>query len=464
VLTSPLSNKATRIGIFAGLCWLYICIHLNRQIFAVLAESVKSDLRIGDASLGTLTGSAFSMVYALLGLYFGRVADVADRLALVRIGAVVWSLASLGAAFAPQYSGLIGARAGVAAGEAIATAAAISLMAELAGERYRARATSLFFSCAFIGAGLAAILGGAVIHHFRGSASVVGWRAALVAAGIPGLVGALYLGFFRWETQILHRPAPWSGALSVTAVLLAASSLAVLAQMVWPPARAVPAAVLIAIGAAAFWTYRLRRNDLVAFRATVGQASFRWLLLAFAAVLFVDSAASFWLIPYAQRRFGVSAAVAGGELGGLMITGGIAGSVMGGWAADRWRRHSAAGRVWIALIAALAESVAILLAIAQSDYPSFILAVCGFCVAGGGWVGVAAAIGMDIIPRAHRGTGVAAYFLVTTVLGPGLGAFMAGWLSTVLGSVGRSLAACCAVIVIAVVAFVRLGRASTREV
>ena len=28
--------------------------------------------------------------------------------------------------------------------------------------------------------------------------------------------------------------------------------------------------------------------------------------------------------------------------------------------------------------------------------------------------------------RAHRGTGVAAYFLVTTVLGPGLGGFVGG--------------------------------------
>jgi MFS family permease len=92
----PLPGKAARIGIFAGLCWLYACIHLDRQILGILAESVKSDLRISDAALGALTGSAFSIVYALLGLYFGRLADVADRLALVRTGAWVWSLPSKG--------------------------------------------------------------------------------------------------------------------------------------------------------------------------------------------------------------------------------------------------------------------------------------------------------------------------------------------------------------------------------
>jgi MFS family permease len=452
-------TKATRIGIFAGLCWLYTCIHLDRQILAILAESVKSDLDISDAYLGALTGSAFSIVYALLGLHFGRLADVADRLALVRIGAWVWSLASIGAAFAPGYALLIAARAGVAAGEAIATAAAISLMAELAGDRYRARATSAFFACAFLGAGFAAILGGAVVSFLRDSAVVTGWRAALVMAGIPGIAGAVYLSCFRWQDLPRHQPARAGGSVAVSAILLAASLLAVFVQMSCPPNQAVPVAVLAACGAAAFWAYRLRRDDAASFQATLGQVSFRWLLLAFAAVLFLDVAATFWLIPFAQRRFGVSAAIAGATLGGLMITGGIAGSVTGGWVADRWRLRTPAGRVWTALIAVVAESAAILVALRQTDYRLFIVAFCGFCLASGGWTGVAAAIGMDIIPRAHRGTGVAAYFLVTTVLGAGLGAWAVGMFGDALGSVSQALTASCVVVLFAIVAFVRMGRA-----
>jgi MFS family permease len=447
---------STRIAIFAGLCWLYACIHLDRQVLGILAESVKSDLKISDAALGALTGSAFSIVYALLGLYFGRLADVADRLALVRIGASVWSLASIGAAFAPGYALLVAARAGVAAGEAIATAAAVSLMAELAGDRYRARASSLFFACGFLGAGLAAILGGAVVNYFRDSSSVVGWRAALVVAGVPGLAGAAYLCCFRGD-DAQGRESTQTGSTAVTVVLVAASLLAVGVQMRWPPNQGVPAAVALAGSAAAFWAYRLRREQGAAFGATLGQSAFRWLLVAFAAVLFVDFAASFWLIPFAQRRFGLSAAVAGAHLGGLMIAGGIGGSALGGWIADRWRRRSAAGRVWTALTAVLAEVAAILFAIAQSDYRLFILGFSVFCLASGGWTGVAAAIGLDIVPRAHRGTGVAAYFLVTTVLGPGLGAWSAGMLANALGSVSRSLCACCAIILVAVAGFVRLG-------
>jgi MFS family permease len=458
IQVQTLPNKSTRIGIFAGLCWLYACIHMDRQILAILAESVKSDLGISDSSLGALTGSAFSIVYALLGLYFGRMADMADRLALVRIGAWVWSLASIGAAFAPGYALLVAARGGVAAGEAIATAASVSLMAELAGDRYRARASSLFFAAAFLGAGLAAIMGGAVINYFRDSSGVVGWRAALVVAGLPGMVGAVYLSCYRWR-DLRPRSARPGGAHAVTAMLLAASLLAVFVQMRWPANLGVPAAVLIAAGAAGFWGYRLRRDDAAAFRATLGRDTFRWLLIGFAPVLFLDYAASFWLIPFAQRQYGLSAAAAGARLGGLMIAGGIAGSLMGGWFADRWRRKAAAGRVWTALIAVLIEAAAILAAIAQTDYRLFLVAFSVFCLASGGWTGVAAAIGLDMVPRAHRATGVAAYFLVTTVLGPGLGAFVAGLLGDALGSMGRSLAACCAVAIITVWAFLRLGRA-----
>jgi MFS family permease len=463
ISVSELPNKSTRIGIFAGLCWLYACIHLDRQILAILAESVKSDLQISNASLGALTGSAFSIVYALLGLYFGGVADASDRLALVRVGAWIWSLASIAAAFSPDYALLVAARAGVAVGEAIATAAAISLMAELAGNRYRARASSVFFACAFVGAGLAAVLGGAAVSYFRDSARVVGWRAALIMAGVPGLIGAVYLGCFRWNDIAATRPVRARAGAAVTATLMAASMLAVAAQMRWPPNRGVPAAVLLAGCAAAFWAYRLHRDDAPTFHATMGQAQFRWLLLAFAAVLFVDFAAAFWLIPFAQRRFGVSAAVAGAHLGGLMIAGGIAGSALGGWIADRWRLRTAAGRVWTALIAVVAEGAAILLAVSQTDYRLFVLAFAGFCVASGGWTGVAAAIGMDIVPRAHLGTGVAAYFLVTTVLGPGLGAWTAGLFGDMLGSVSLSLSACCSITLVAVAAFVRLGMLLQRE-
>jgi MFS family permease len=453
-----MQHKSTRIGIFLAICWLYACIHLDRQILGILAESVKSDLHLKDQQLGVLTGSAFSIVYALLGLYFGALADRSDRLVLVRAGAWVWSLSCMAAAFAPGYPMLVASRGGVAVGEAIATAAAVSLIAELAGEKYRARAASVFLTGAFIGAGTAAIAGGAVVGLFRNVHQISGWRAALFVAGMPGILGAIYLQvFFRREFS--HRsPARAPPGARAAAVLMLAALGAVAAQMSWPPGVSVPLCVLMTAAVAVWWVRRLRRTDEAAYFATLRQSPFRYLVLAFAAVMFVDTAAAFWLIPYTQRRFGLSASAAGSQLGVLMIVGGIIGCLFGGWLADRWRRFQTSGRVWTALIAVLAEGAAILLTLGQSDYTAFILAFGAFCLSSGGWAGVAAAIAFDIVPHEHRGTGTSAYFLVTTVLGPGIGPFVVGLGSDKLGSLNSALAWTCALLAIAAAALIKLGR------
>ena len=452
-------TTAKRIGIFLGLCWLYTCIHLDRQILGILAESVKSELKLSDAALGALTGSAFSIVYALLGLHFGRLADSRDRLVLVRIGACIWSLASIGAAFSPNYSFLVVGRAGVAVGEAIATAAAISLMSELAGDRYLARASSGFFACAFLGAGLAAIGGGQIVHLFRDSTYFAGWRAGLVMAGIPGLLGVIYLSAFRFKDRTTAHRQWTTGSSEV--ILLLGAVMAVILQMSLEPNQGVPAAVLLACVAAGWWASRLRSSDHDSFRASFGNAAFRVLLTAFAAVLFMDFAAFFWLIPFAQRRYGVSVQAVGTQLGTLIVLGGMVGSAVGGFSADRWRRTSRAGRVWTAVIAVLLEAAAIVVAISQQRYEAFMVAVSVCCLASGGWTGITAALGMDLVPAPKRGTAIATYFLVTTLLGPGLGAWAAGAFGDVFG-LARSLALCAGIGFLSLLAFARLGRTMLR--
>jgi MFS family permease len=426
---------------------------------SVLAESVKSDLILSDQQLGVLTGSAFSIAYALLGLYFGTLADHVDRLRLVRAGAWVWSFSCIGAAFAPGYSMLVASRGGVAVGEAMATSAAVSLMSELAGETHRAKVASLFFVSAFIGAGVAAIGGGAIVEYLRDSTTVAGWRAALAAAGTPGIAGAIFLGaFFRREpVDRLARAQDSASQPGLAIVLMLAAAVVLLAQMYLTPTRSVPLCVLAAFGIAVWWTRRLRRTDRSAFLATLGSRSFRYLVVAFAALMFVDYAAAFWFIPYAQRRFALNAASAGAQLGGLMIVGGIVGCIAGGWLADRWRAMQVSGRVWTALVAVLAEGAAILLALGESDYVYFIGAFAVFCLASGAWTGVAAAIAFDLVPRGHRGVSAAAYFFLTTILGPGLGPFVVGLGSDKFGSLSLALASACVLVVFSAAALLRLA-------
>lgn len=453
-------GRATKLAIFAGICGLYTSIHANRQMPAILAESVRSSLQLGDASLGALSGTAFSIVYALLGLHFGRQADFRNRLSMVCVGGLVWSVASVLAALATSYGALLAARAGVAAGEAIATSASISLIAELAGERLRARAYSLLSACAFVGAGLAALAGGPIVEHVR-LLGLDGWRAAFALAGIPGVALSLYL--YRYRTLFEpETPARGRSGGGTALVLGCASALAVIAQVSLPSQAGVPLALIIALGAAVTWAYNLRRDDPDAFQSSLGQPLFVWLLAGFSALVFADFAASFWLIPFALRQYGISATVAGTGMGALTIAGGVGGSVLAGFAADRWRLRAVAGRVWTALVCAVLEAAAILLSLAQSTYTGFVCAFAVFCIASGGWTGVTAAIGMEIISPRHRGSGVAAYFLATTLCGAGLGVWFAGLLAEERGSLRLALSLCCVLVAVSLFAFAKLGRGIAR--
>lgn len=453
-----IAQSRGRLHVYIGVCWLYACIHMNRQVFAILAEPLREAFNFQDQQLGALSGSAFSIVYALLGLLFGRLADRADRLKMVRIGAWVWSLAALAAAFATSYPWLIAARSGVAVGEAVATTAAVSLVAEVADGRQRARAMSVFVACAFCGAGLATILGGWVVDAGNEIAAHAGWRATLCAVSLPGMAGAWFLNRAPIAPQVSRSLTRAPGDRSIALLMSAAALLTVLVQMILPPSVGVPLTVLTAIGAACLWAWMLRRSDAAAFQGTLGNPAFRWLLCGFAAVLLVDSAAGFWLFPLAQRQFGLSATAVGAQMGALNLIGGIAGALAGGWLADRWRRKDAAGRVWTVLIAVLIEIIAILVALVQGGYPPFIASFALFCLASGAWSGVAGAIGLDVLARESRGSGIAIYFLVTTVFGPGVGPFAVGLGSDLIGSLSKAIAWSCAFGLVAVIALFGLGR------
>jgi MFS family permease len=420
-LNRQLTGVGARIALLGGLCWLYGSLNLDRQMPAILADSVKSSFGLHDSQLGGFSGGAFAIVYALLGVHFGQLADRGDRWVLVRIGACLCAVSCMAAGFAADFPTLAFCRSGVALGEAVAVAASVSLMGELGGDRYRAFIAGSFFACAFVGGGMAAILGARL--GTVGAAD--GWRTAMAVAGVPPIAGALYLSVIRRPKQPREKSRTDRDA-GMVALFVAGSLTAVMLQIVWPSPWSVPVSVLIALAIAIAWTFRLRRLNQAVYAATFGNACFRWWLGSFCAVLFVDYAASFWLIPYSLRTFVRDRSSTGTQLGALMIGGGIVGMLLGGWVADRWRAISLSGRAWAASVAVLCEGVAVALAVHAPDYQHFILAFGAFSIAGGAWVGVAAAIGLDIVPAAHRGTGTAAYFLFTTLLGGSLGPFLLG--------------------------------------
>ena len=59
---------------------------LDRSIVAILAQSIKADLKLGDAELGFLLGTAFAVFYSVVGIAMGRISDFVSRKKMLAMG------------------------------------------------------------------------------------------------------------------------------------------------------------------------------------------------------------------------------------------------------------------------------------------------------------------------------------------------------------------------------------------
>ena len=62
----------------ALLCAINTLNFFDRQVIAAVAEPIRREWALGDSAVGAL-GTAFTLLYAVVGLPFGRVADRARR-------------------------------------------------------------------------------------------------------------------------------------------------------------------------------------------------------------------------------------------------------------------------------------------------------------------------------------------------------------------------------------------------
>jgi predicted MFS family arabinose efflux permease len=175
---------------------------LDRQIINILAQSIKQALRLTDAELGMLTGTAFGILYALLGVPLGWLADRLNRARLIGFALIVWSGFTCLSGGAGNFAQLFTARMGVGFGEAAIQPASTALVRDLVPSSRRASAMSLLLLGAPVGAFLGLLLGGWF-------GATLGWRRAFVAAGAPGiLLGLVVLFGLSEPRQAMRRVSP----------------------------------------------------------------------------------------------------------------------------------------------------------------------------------------------------------------------------------------------------------------
>lgn len=178
----------------------------DRAVFAAVAQSVKQDLGFTDLQLGLLQGAGFAIVYALLGLPIGWLAERVSRVRIVACATAIWSVMTVSTGMAGSFLQLLLARVGVGVGEAGFTSPATSLSSDHFRDRRRASAVALIMLGSPVGTLAGAVIGGWIAQHY-------GWRAAFIAFGVPGVLLAMVVALaLREPSRGLADSRPRSGA------------------------------------------------------------------------------------------------------------------------------------------------------------------------------------------------------------------------------------------------------------
>jgi MFS family permease len=462
---------------------VYVFNFIDRNIVSILAQDIKASLHVDDAELGFLYGTAFAIFYSLFGIPLGRLADQWYRGRLIAAGLAVWSLMTAASGLASSFAELALARVGVGIGEASATPAAYSLLADHFPVRRRASAIAIYSAGLFVGGGLSLPLGGWIEHAWSsayGSGAapfgLAGWQAAFLGVGLPGLALALWVWSLREpgrgssEAQNLpvHRPGAFAEFARELAAILPPFTLASTARIPGGLKLNLGMLALIAIGAAALarftrdaaqwigfgvgvyaiasWCQTFAARDRPAFTLIFGTRAVVLALLGFGGIGFIVYSLTFWVPPYTIRTFGIPPHAAGAALGVPSGFAAAVGCIAGGYLSDAWKRRDPRGRLFVCAAGILTVAPLTVIMVNARDvrviyalYPVMSVAVYTYLGSG------AAAIQDCVLPR-MRGVAGAIYLLSLSIIGLALGPYTTGKVAALTGSLRIGILAMLAIV------------------
>ena len=359
--------------VLALLLLAYIFNFLDRQILGILAQPIKASLQLSDAEFGALGGTAFALLYSVLGIPLAMLADRTSRSAVVAGSLAVWSGFTALCGTATGFWQLFLYRVGVGVGEAGGVAPSYALISDYFPPERRARALAIFSLGIPLGLGGGAFMGA----HL---AALFGWRAAFIIMGVAGVVLAPIL---RWAVRDLPRTAPATAAEPLTSV--------------FPMLARKPT----------FW--------LLAFGASASSMCGYGLAL--------------WTPSIMMRSFDLSLVQAGNFLASLVILGGCTGVFAGGWFADRLGRGDRRWYAWLPAIAWLITAPTFVAGYFASNlWAAWFLLIIPNAL-NILWLGPIVTAIQHLVPASMRATASASFLLINNLIGLGVGPWLIGRIS-----------------------------------
>lgn len=363
----------------------YFFSYMDRQILAILLEDIKADLLLSDTQLGLLTGFAFALFYATLGIPVARLADRMNRRNIITAALTIWSAMTALCGLAQNFTHLLLARIGVGIGEAGSSPPSHSIIADLYPPEKRAGAMAIYSLGVTLGAGLGIIIGGTISAYY-------GWRWAMVSIGIPGIVLAIFVRLFVVE--------PRRGLSDANQLAAQAGDMPSLRE-----------------GFASMWQTPAARH----------------LVLGVTLTSLIGYALTGWGPTYYQRSFGLSVAQIAMVIAPILMVIGIISGVGGGkvadWVARRWGTWAQSAMVAVFKLIAFPFAVGIYLV----DDPTTGIILYGISILfASSYLGPTFALIQGLAPVKLRALWAAITLLVINLIGLGIGPTLIGVLSDLL--------------------------------
>ena len=192
---------------------------IDRQLLAILQESIKADLALTDGQLGLLAGFAFAVFYGTAGIPIARYADRSNRRNIVAGSIFLWSFMTAISGYTQNFAQLLLARVGVGVGEAGGSPPSHTIISDIFPPEKRASALGFYSTGVNIGILFGFLLGGWLNEYY-------GWRVAFMIVGAPGVLIAIVVRFTLaepirglTEQKVVSNEAPplYGGCLTIMA-------------------------------------------------------------------------------------------------------------------------------------------------------------------------------------------------------------------------------------------------------
>lgn len=381
--------------------------YADRQAIFSVFPLLQSSMNLSNIELGLL-GSAFAWVYGLGGMFAGILVDRIRRKTAILGGLYVWSIICAATAAVSGFRGLFAMRALEGLGETFYFPASMSLVSDYHGQATRSRAIGIHQTSVYAGT-----IGGGFFAGLIGQ--VYGWRWSFVVFGTLGIL----LGFVL--NRYLREPKRGAADNETTATVPSRESI---------------------------------RRILKSRPAVL-------LMGAFCCANFVAVVLLTWMPKFLFDRFHMSLAMAGLSATLFVQLASMAGSLIGGWLADRWRTTSRGGRMRVQALGVLGGAPCVVLCGMTQSLPLLILSLTVWGLFKGLYDANIFASVFDTVGTEVRGTAAGLMNTIGWLGGGGSAPLVIAWISQSQG-LGTAIAMASSVYLLAGVLLLVAARLASR--